>query len=59
MLPCPAPPACAACRIEERAAAEPEGEEEQLALRKLGRRLASVHEELTAYQQIIEKFRWG
>ena len=46
-------------RIEERAAAaESAGEgEEQLALRKLGRRLATVHEELSLYQTLIDKFR--
>ena len=47
------------CRIEERAvaAAEAGEEEEQLALRRLGRRLATVHEELGMYQQLIDKFR--
>ncbi|KAI7846439.1 hypothetical protein COHA_000050 [Chlorella ohadii] len=46
-------------RIEERAvaAAEAGEEEEQLALRRLGRRLATVHEELGMYQQLIDKFR--
>ncbi|PRW50773.1 glutamine cyclotransferase [Chlorella sorokiniana] len=46
-------------RIEERAAAAAEAgeEEEQLALRRLGRRLATVHEELRMYQQLIDKFR--
>ena len=34
-------------------------EEEQLALRKLGRRLATVHEELSVYQQLVDKFRWA
>ncbi|KAL4430000.1 hypothetical protein ABPG77_004370 [Micractinium sp. CCAP 211/92] len=43
-------------RIEERAAGEAD-QEVQLALRKLGRRLATVHEELSVYQQLIEKFR--
>lgn len=46
------------CRIDERAVAEPD-QEAQLALRKLGRRLATVHEELSLYQQLIDKFRWG
>ena len=48
------------CRIEERAvaAAEAGQEEEQLALRRLGRRLATVHEELRMYQQLVDKFRW-
>lgn len=47
------------CRIEERAAAAAEAgeEEEQLSLRRLGRRLATVHEELRTYQQLVDKFR--
>ena len=46
-------------RIEERAveAAASDNEEEQLELRRLGRRLATVHEELSLYQQLIDKFR--
>lgn len=44
-------------RVEERAAAAEEASEEQLALRKLGRRLAAVNEELSLYQQVIDKFR--
>lgn len=43
-------------RIEERAAGEAD-QEVQLALRKLGRRLATVHGELSLYQQLIDKFR--
>ncbi len=51
----------AECRIEERAAAAAEAgeEEEQLSLRRLGRRLVTVHEELGMYQQLIDKFRRG
>lgn len=52
---CPRP---RCCRIEERAAGEAD-QEVQLALRKLGRRLATVHGELSLYQQLIDKFRWG
>ncbi|PSC75274.1 cytochrome P450 [Micractinium conductrix] len=51
-------------RIEERAAeaaaaaGEEGGEaEEARELRKLGRRVATVHEELTVYQQLLDKFR--
>lgn len=43
-------------RIEERAAAETDTDA-CLALRKMGRRLATVHEELSLYQQLIDKFR--
>ena len=46
-------------RIEERAAAEDDGGELQLDLRRLGRRLATVHQELSQYQQHLDRFRWG
>ena len=55
----PAHPPATACRVEERAAeAAAAGDEEaQLALRKLGRRVATVNEELGIYQRLIDKFR--
>ena len=47
---------CCAGRIEARAAAAEVGDE-RLALRKLGRRLREVHEELTQYDALVSRYR--
>ncbi len=46
---------CPAGRIEARALAT-DAADERLALRKLGRRLREVHEELTQYDALVSRY---